>query len=247
MGFHRIMLSKWADMDYGAIFTLLWPFMKIEAGTDKRDQRASVTFNYLFPSVGFEVYFEWGRNDYSPNYGYIMRYPFHAAAYTFGSRKHFNFSPNIQGELALEITNLESSRDYEFLWKTTFYQHHIITQGYTNRGQWLGAGFGTGGNSQYLGFTLFYKRGYTRIFLQRQNIDNDYVWFLHMGETITNKRDDEFRFKAFLSPGIVSKFIFNQYISVFSNITISDVFNPKYDIAERGVNVYFSLGTKLAL
>jgi hypothetical protein len=174
-----------------------------------------------------------------------MRYPFHTASYTFGSRKHFNFNSLFQGELLLEITNLESSRDYEFLWKTMFYAHHIIRQGYTNKGQWLGAGLGTGGNSQYLGFTLFYKKGYTKLFLQRQNIDNDYIWFLHMGEPIQNKKEDELKFKAFFSGGIEDKFILNKFISISSSFIFSDIFNPKYDVAKRDKNIYLSIGINL--
>jgi hypothetical protein len=242
MGFHRTMLSKWADMDYDAVITLLSPFMQEGAGSDRRDQRASLTFNYLFPTVGFELYFEWGINDYSPNLGYLVRYPFHTQAYTFGSRKHFSFKPDLRGELILEITNLESSRDYEFLGKTTFYAHHIINHGYTNKGQWLGAGFGTGGNSQYFGFTLFYHRGYASVFIQRQNIDNDYIWYMHMGQPVLTKREDQLKMKALMSFGIDNSIRLHKHIAAFSKIVYSSIFNPKYEIDTHAYNLHLVLG-----
>jgi hypothetical protein len=70
--------------------------------------------------------------------------------------------------------------DYDRLigWSSTFYAHHIVTQGYTNQGQWLGTGIGTGGNSQYLGFKLYFLKGYGQFFIQRRNPDLDYSWYI---------------------------------------------------------------------
>ena len=63
IGINRIMLSKWKNKDWKSIFTLLIPFMQNSAGTDDRDQRASITFDYLYSSVGLDNYLEWGRID----------------------------------------------------------------------------------------------------------------------------------------------------------------------------------------
>lgn len=77
-----------------------------------------------------------------------------------GIKKTLPVISNLKGEMLLEITNLECSQDYDRVisWYSTFYAHHIITQGHTNRGQWLGAGIGTGENSQYLGFKLYFPK-----------------------------------------------------------------------------------------
>jgi hypothetical protein len=241
LGFNRIMLSKWEDLDYTGIFTLLIPVFNGSAGHDSRDQRLSLTLDYVFPSVGFELYFEWGRNDFSPNLMYL-KYPFHTQAYTLGARKNFNFRSGLQGELLLELTMLESSRDYEFLWPTTFYAHHIITQGHTNRGQWLGAGIGTGGNSQYLGFTLFYQRGYANLFIQRQNNDNDYVWFMNMGKTVAEKSPDEDKFKTSFSLGLSNYINLYANFGFFTEMVLSGIINPRYQDGEYGANLYIALG-----
>lgn len=179
LGFNRIMLSKWSDKDWNSIFTLLVPFMKSSAGVDECDQRASITFEYVFPRVGLDIYLEWGKNDYSIPIKFI-RYPFHTEGCTLGLKKHFYINKNIRGEVLVEHTNIEASKDYlSFItWGTTFYAHHIIKQGHTHKGQWLGAGIGTGGNSQYIGCKLYYPKGTSELFLQRVNPDNDFTWFI---------------------------------------------------------------------
>ena len=181
VGINRIMLSKWKDKDWKSIFTLLIPVMQNSAGTDDRDQRASITFDYLFSSVGLDIYFEWGRNDYNQSFAHFMRYPFHTQGYTVGLKKTFQILPLLKGEILLEHTNVEASKDYlSFItWNTTFYAHHKIIQGHTNKGQWLGPGIGTGGNSQYIGCKLYYPQGTSELFLQRVNPDNDFTWFIH--------------------------------------------------------------------
>ncbi len=176
IGLNRTMLSKWNKINGYSAFEIYLPFNN-GGGEDESDQRFSFTFDYVAEKIGLELYLEWGRNDYSPQIQDIIRYPFHTAGWTGGVRKSVNFKNGWRGEILLEITDLSSSRDYEGLWATTFYAHHIITQGYTNRGQWLGAGAGTGGNSQYLGFKLYIPKGWINIFVQRKNQDLDYTWY----------------------------------------------------------------------
>jgi hypothetical protein len=248
IGFNRIMLSKWNDMDYASVFTLLMPFMVSSAGEDERDQRASVVFSYIFPNIGAEIYFEWARNDFTAVFDHLIQYPFHSQAYSFGVRKNFLFSLDLQGELLLEITNLESSRDFELEWPTTFYAHHKIIQGHTNRGQWLGAGTGTGGNSQYLGFALIHSKGYVNLFVQRKSIDNDYIWFMHIGEPIAIKKLDEWKMKALFSLGINSSIFINNNLCLFSDIIISHIYKPTYKEDETSIqNWYFSAGVKITI
>ena len=228
----------------------LWPFMETSAGSDRRDQRASVILDYLLPIAGINVYLEWGRNDFSPNMDFVIRYPFHTEAYTFGIRKSIIFTNKYQGELLFEVTKLESSRDYELLWGTTFYAHHIISQGYTNDGQWVGAGMGTGGNSQYLGFKLNFPKGYGQIFVQRRNPDLDYTWFIDDSKKYPGQNSiAEGNIRAFLDIGISSLYYIYRNISVFGSLIIRDEHNPlNKSYANRSsihrYNFYFSLGLK---
>ena len=230
IGFNRIMLSKWDKMNYSSVFTLLWPFMDSSQGfgQDEEDQRASITIDYLLPVAGINVYLEWARNDFSPNFNYVVRYLFHTQGYTVGVKKYLSFSNVLKGEVLLEITGLECSQDYDRVisWYSTFYAHHLITQGHTNRGQWLGAGIGTGGNSQYLGFKLYFPKGYGNIFIQRRNPDLDYTWFIDSKKNYDTPHQSERNIRAFFDFGISALYYIIPNLSVSGSFIFRDEHNP---------------------
>jgi hypothetical protein len=230
IGFNRTMLSKWEAMNYQAIFTLLWPFMDTSAGFDKNDQRASIVFDYSLPIVGLDIYLEWARNDFDWFLDVTVRYPFHTQGYTFGIKKSLPITNLISGEILLEITNLEASNDYIMRNAgTTFYGHHVIQQGYTNQGQWLGTGIGTGGNSQYLGVKLYFPRGYGQLFIQRRNPDLDYTWFIdsnYYRSTYNNVELANWNIRAFLDIGISGLVYINRNMTVASSLVFRDEHNP---------------------
>ncbi|QQO09809.1 capsule assembly Wzi family protein [Breznakiella homolactica] len=240
IGLNRIMLSKWDNMDASDIFTLLWPFMDTGAGSDESDQRASIVLDYLLPAAGLNIYLEWGRNDFSPSLDYVLRYPFHTAGYTIGIKKSLNISDRFKGEILLEVTSLECSQDYDRLisWSSTFYAHHIITQGHTNRGQWLGAGIGTGGNSQYIGFKLYYPKGYGQIFFQRRNPDLDYTMFIDSKAYPEDFKNNIFvaerNIRLLLDFGISGLYYITENLSVFGQFVFEDEHNPLYNGKSNG-------------
>jgi len=249
IGLNRITLSKWDNMNYKSVFTLLWPFMDYSQGfgKDEEDQRASITIDYLLPIAGINIYFEWGRNDYSPSINYVIRYPFHTQGYTFGIKKSIPFSGKFIGEILLEITNLECSQDYDRVipWTSTFYSHYIISQGHTNRGQWLGAGIGTGGNSQYLGFKLYFPKGYGNLFFQRRNPDLDYTWYIDSKREIDDYSAER-SIRAFLDVGISGLYYLLSNLSVSSSFVIRYENNPLNDETKtlHRFNAYFSAAVK---
>ena len=239
-GFHRTMLSDWEDMDYTSILTLLWPLMENNAGRDERDQRASLTASWLLSDIGAELYIEWARNDFSPSLDHVIRYPFHTQAYTVGGQKSFTtpFLPNNRHRIILEIANIESSRDYIFLWPTTFYAHHIIKQGYTNGGQWIGAGIGTGGNSQYIALETFYEKGSTRVFFQRVNPDNDYVWFMDFNSPHEVIKLHEQKIRADLSLGIQGNYFISDMLQLSYSAVVTDSHNYDYENNSSSIHRY---------
>jgi hypothetical protein len=261
IGLNRIMLSKWEDIGPEPILTLMVPFMSNDAGSDKNDQRASLVFDYLLPKLSLDIYFEWARNDFSPTLDHIIRYPFHTEAYTFGIKKALHITNSIKGEILLEVTALESSRDYG-LWNsaTTFYAHHIITQGHTSQGQWLGAGIGTGGNSQYLGFKLYFPKGYGQFFLQRRNPDLDYTWYIDSRQRPMFNPDGsrnyivERSMRAFLDFGLSGLYYISRNLAVTGSTVFRDEHNPQNEgtalsdpASETSIhryNFYLSFGLK---
>ena len=189
------------------------PFMEESAGYDKNDQRASIVANYFIPNGGINFYLEWARNDYNTGIDNLIRYPFHTQAFTLGFDKSLKISKIFLGELIFELSYLESSMDYHFFYDwggsgNSFYTHHIITQGYTNYGQYLGAGIGSGGNSQYIEFKLYYPIGHTSFFIQRANPDMNYSYFQDNEEGKTNTQK-KYSIRAFLDFGLSSFFYLN--------------------------------------
>lgn len=87
VGFNRFIQSPWSDLTAGSIVEPFTERMSSALGDDNKDQRASITAEWRFPTVGFETYFEWARNDYSPNRRAIVRAPEHSNAYTIGVRQ----------------------------------------------------------------------------------------------------------------------------------------------------------------
>lgn len=242
IGFNRTMLSKWNKISPYTLFEIYIPWMKSDAGEDESDQRASITIDYLIPKVGFEIYFEWARNDFQTADGNFIRYPFHTQAWTVGSQKSFDLSDKIKGNFLIEVLYLECSHDYmtTYEWYSTFYAHHKITQGYTNKGQWLGSGIGTGGNSQFFGFELLYPRGKSTLSFQRINPDLDYIYY------VAPDRQDSYASKmnTLLIYGFENLFfITNNIIFDFCFKYIHEL-SANYEEFGKRNRLYFSLNLK---
>jgi hypothetical protein len=205
------------------------------------DQKVSFGARYLLPQAGIEVYGELGLDDFASGTSskggiYIpgmIRYPFHSMAYTVGIKKIINISPpkEIYSELIFEWNSMEMSQDFQFQWPYTWYFHSLIVHGYTNKGQWLGAGSGWGGNSQYLEFKVYYPQGSCSFFLHRNNPDNN---FLYSQAVNASARTDDLErkyfksFKANLTVGIATSYFLWKQLSISGGIAYNCIINPYY-------------------
>ena len=129
---------------------------------------------WVFPEAGFELYAEWGRNDNRRRFRDLIAEPELNRGYVLGFIKNFNISTNRYFQLITEITNVENSsvtsqqRDFN-----TWYEHEVIRQGFTNRGQVLGANIGPGSSTQIMRLSYYEKRGMIGISAQRVAMQND--------------------------------------------------------------------------
>ena len=141
------------------------------------DQKMSFFVDWIFPKIGFEVYGELGKDDYSAS---NTANPFHTAIYTVGFKQRIPFFEkyNIHFELLGEMNNFEMSHDYLVNGSIYmgYYAHGGISQGYTQKGQIIGAGTGYFGRNEFLGLKMYWKRGSAMIFYQRNSPDNNYVY-----------------------------------------------------------------------
>ena len=204
------------------------------------DQKASFGFSWIFPQVGSEVYGEIGVDDYIKDIegkGHL-RNPFHTTVYTAGLKKSLQVIPEkkIYGELIIEFNWMEMTQDFQFEWPYSFYFHHQITTGYTNRGQWLGAGSGWAGNNQILAFVFYYPLGTSLLFIQRNNPDNNYLYKNAIYDTAYNpalRAKNQHHYKANANIGVNSCYFISKYINVSCGIIYNMIINPLYKRTEE--------------
>ncbi|MEI6873736.1 MAG: hypothetical protein WCL50_01255 [Spirochaetota bacterium] len=231
---NRTYLSKWQPDSVNTFASLLFFKFNADGAGDKWDQRVSIGYDFLLPDAGFETYGEAGINDNpGPNFDSYERNFSHTVVYTGGLRKRFplDFAGNeLDGQLTFEWSNLEMSPAYsQFLWANTFYMHGQITQGYTNEGQWLGVGTGTGGNSQYMGLDVYHARGSVTLYAHRYNPDNDFVMRFTTPSAGSPANDIyDKRFKAVLAVGVQSHTYIASSFSVDAGVAWIRIDDPLY-------------------
>jgi hypothetical protein len=143
-----------------------------------RDQVYSIFGRWVFPQDGVEVYFEWARTSFPNSLRDLLLAPDHTRAYTVGLQWA---KPVHDGRAALrlagEATNLEKSLTYKDRPVATFYTSRRVIQGYTQRGQVIGAAIGPGSSSQWLGADYFGPRWRVAAFAGRIRWDDDALYF----------------------------------------------------------------------
>ena len=225
---NRVCLVPWA-----------WENLKYIFPNDNNtieDQKASFGFSWVFPQVGFEVYGEIGIDDYVRIDGIVayFRHPFHTTVYTGGLKKTLQIMPekHIYGDLNFEFNWMEMTQDFQLQWSYSFYFHHQIIHGYTNRGQWLGNGISPGGNSQYLSFTLYYPNGKSSLFISRNNPDSNNI-YRHAIYASAKDNDELSRIyyrknRANFLAGISTSYFLNSWMLLSGGVVYNLMINPYY-------------------
>jgi Capsule assembly protein Wzi len=141
----------------------------------KRDQMLSFFFRLVLAKEKAELYGEFGRNDHSLDIRDLLDEPEHSRAYILGFAKTFEGKKK-NLELFSEITNLQMPSTIRLRAQESWYAHYQVQQGYTNRGQVIGAGIGPGGASQIIG--LNWQSGLETIgsSLERVVHNNDFYY-----------------------------------------------------------------------
>jgi hypothetical protein len=249
--FNRIYNSKFIPESAETVLEL-FRFFRTSGGSDIWDQRLTAGFEYFLPMVGLNIYTEIGYND-TPGTSipkYIKNIS-HTLAFTTGLKKSIPLSTtkNVYSELLFEYSHLGMSSFYsQFYSANSFYMHHQITQGYTNKGQWLGAGIGTGGNSQYLGFKVYYPKGFSNFFIYRYNPDNDFL----LRETTpsqgypSGKNLETHRERTYLTFGFADCYFLTKNLSMVGEISFNEIFAAFYDNTNLH-NFHLSLNVALHL
>jgi hypothetical protein len=156
IGFTRAFHAYQSDLsglkDYVPFFT---PFQKVNTDDGDpfdRDQLTSLYARWVFVKAKAEVYFEYGLNDNAYNIRDFIGSPDHSRAYLFGVRKLIPLKYRNDEFISVnaEFTQMSQSADRLVRDAGGWYYHGRVRDGYTNKGQLMGAGIGPGGNLQSL-------------------------------------------------------------------------------------------------
>jgi hypothetical protein len=244
LGINRTLAANWTDLDAGIFFKILNPFFfNTSYGKDEVDQRASLTMDWQFPSVGFQLYGELFFEDYSPDLGTFILVPGHAAAYTLGIAKSFRMAKG-RFITTFEMSQLIQSRDYEVGLGTggTYYTHHIVNHGHTNEGQILGAGIGPGSDSQT--FLADWYLGFGKIGLKLQRIGwyKDYI-YKDPSDRNDPEGPDQRRMQAEMNYGVNATWLIHSW-EITMEVMYSTFYNRNYERDTYSHNFYANACTK---
>ena len=132
----------------------------VDEKSDADNQLASVFARWVFPSSGFEVYGEYGREDHSWNLRDFIVEPDHSGGYTVGVQKVWRRSAPEMIVLRGEVINTQISHISKVRDQAPFYVHYAgARQGHTQRGQLLGSSAGYGGGGSVLAVDRYHRRG----------------------------------------------------------------------------------------
>ncbi|MGV3763823.1 capsule assembly Wzi family protein [Parapedobacter sp.] len=155
--------------------------------SDVRNRYGSVFFRWAMPAGHLEVYGEYGRSRKAENGRDWMVQPSYARGYVLGFRKlvPLYFSPGDYLELGAEATELSMNNTYfaRGLYRQypTWYTHPVVRDGYTHRGQVLGAGIGPGSNVQTA--SVGWVRGFKRIgFSLERYVHNEDFFYMYVAD-----------------------------------------------------------------
>jgi len=139
-----------------------------------REQIASLFAHWIFPRAGFETYAEWGRTHLPTSIRDFLVTPNHSQAYTLGLQWR---RPGFRGDqfwrIHAENTSVEQSATFRNRPLGVWYTSRHVIQGYTHRGQPLGAAVGPGSSGQTLALDYFGRRGSIGLQAGRMRLNED--------------------------------------------------------------------------
>ena len=246
-GVNRIFISNWSKHNLKYVLHLFTLGSGNTNGSQTRtgedeDQKASLFIDWQFPKIGFEFYGELGIDDFTSQ---KLANPFHTAIYTIGVKQYIplpfskisnNFS-DLKSELIFEWNNFEMSQDFQMQWTYLgYYAHGSLSHGYTQKGQILGAGSGYFGNSQFLGYKIYFSKGYFMPFFHRHCPDNNYIYNMavdtdasHDSKTSTVNKDYYGIFKTYKTIGCEINYFVTKNFDFTANFNISFINFPDYN------------------
>jgi hypothetical protein len=142
----------------------------------RADQIIGLFARWVFPKSGFEVYGEWARMELPHSLTELLTATHHTLGYTLGFQWAEPRSRHSYLRLQSEVTNLEQSRVFSDRPPPDIYTGRVSAQGYTQRGQIIGAAIGPGASSQWIAVDYIAPRWQFGVFAGRIRWENDALY-----------------------------------------------------------------------
>ena len=194
------------------------------------DQAAGVFLRWFWKDSNAEIYVDYNHNDSKQNIRDLLLDSDHSRAVTVGLQKVFKINSD-NYLFSWEWTQMEQTASRLLRNAGSWYEHTYIYDGYTNKGEVLGAGIGPGSNSQY--FSINRVRGKEKIGIAFEIIDQDND-FYH--EAFASANDPRRYWKDFNLHVNFSKKYKNLWLS--SNLIYSRSLNYQWDLDDSATEYY---------
>ncbi len=145
----------------------------LEKASGTADQLFSLFGRWVFPASGFEMYGEWARQQGFGSLGELATHPDATAGYTLGLQWVAPGERRGRMRLQAEVTSLEQNDAVRGRRQRSFYTSLNVPQGYTHRGQVLGAAIGPGSSSQWAAADYLRADWRLGFFAERTRWDED--------------------------------------------------------------------------
>lgn len=140
------------------------------------DQILALFGRWVFPESGFEVFAEWSRLELPGSLEEMLVTPHHSQGYTVGLQWAGELESGNHIRLQTEVGNVEQTQVLRDRPLDTYYTGRAAVQGYTQRGQLIGASTGPGSSSQWLALDYLADRWTAGGFLGRIRWNNDALY-----------------------------------------------------------------------
>ncbi len=145
-----------------------------------QSQQISIFGRYKMSKAKAEVYFQFGRRDHAFNWREYILNPEHARAYQVGFIKLADLQSTakklqIRGEITSQQESVNRYLRYDLEGGITWHTHGQV-RGFTNYGQPMGVGIGTGSNVQTLEISLVENWNKWGVLFERLENNQDFYY-----------------------------------------------------------------------
>ena len=212
------------------------------------DQAAGLFFRWIWRDSKAEIYGEFHYNDAKLNLRDLMLDSDHARAVTIGIQKLFKSGENSFYKFSWEWNQLQQTSSRILRDSGSWYTHIHVREGYTNRGEVMGASIGPGSNAQYFSISKIKKTKKIEFAIEIIDVNND--WAIYAFEDSKDYR----RYWKDFNFSFIYQNKFKNFWTSFSLIYGRSL-NYQWELEQQGDEYYqngkdvnnFNIGLKLTV